>query len=195
MSFWQSSPDIISILPQCIQPHCYKQTEKEINVLFFLSFLLSVFKRQLHSIILTCSTRSVEQSNILCWENALQAESLETADKWTYRLFNNLLNTAYYTHGEDVHILNYTRQNVFFFFFLCIICINEMQHPMKKKTRPLCYRSDVKVQDMLTLMRHATQWTSKFHRNRKVKLPHAVHYWASGRQSDLIVSSMPTHTR
>ena len=40
-------------------------------------------KRQLQSIILTRSAWSVEQSNTLCWENALQAEALETAHKLT----------------------------------------------------------------------------------------------------------------
>lgn len=69
----------------------------------------------------------------------------------------------------------------------------------KKKTCPLCYRlwSDVKVQDMMTPMRHmlldghlAEQTDTKIPQEQEVKIPHAVHYWKSGCQSDLLILSI-----
>lgn len=95
MSFWPSSPGYYHYLATSVKPHCYRKTKKERE--------RTADKRQLESII--CSTWSVEQSNILFWESALKAEALQTTHKLTYTLFNNLLNTAYYTHVDNVHIL------------------------------------------------------------------------------------------
>lgn len=80
-----------------------------------------------------------------------------------------------------------------------------MQHPMKKQTNMsfvLQITSGVKVQDMMTLMRHmlldghlAEHTDTKIPQEQEVKIPHAVHYRESGGQSDLPASSMPTHAR